>query len=299
MSENTKTVLQAFAADILATEADRIRQIEMHRKAKADHDALFVTLPKLFDRCLPFVKGSHSSAREAVFKVLRSDGTPLFCRWAAWKDGRDERDWHPDDARWTPLPPCPVECFSRSRECSGGLHTAQTYTHTASPGTITTPDPLAAACGQDDGPGQFVAGALAIRREDADRLFGPAVPASAAPEPPAPVAAAPETAPSASAPAMPIPEPVASPAVTVAPKGIRRQAMLARHEHHWPNIKSDISSAAANGLAAAAKAGVRGWREAAALAWAEENGRIVSAPEPDALSSALRSLPTTRHKLAG
>lgn len=190
MSENTKTVLQAFAADILATEADRIRQIEMHRKAKADHDAPFVTLPKLFDRCLPFVKGSHSSAREAVFKVLRSDGTPLFCRWATWKDGRDERDWHPDDARWTPLPPCPVECFSRSRECSGGLHTAQTYTYTASPGTITTPDPLAAACGQDDGPGQFVAGALAIRREDADRLFGPAVPASAAPEPPAPVAAA-------------------------------------------------------------------------------------------------------------
>lgn len=201
MSENTKTVLQAFAADILATEADRIRQIEMHRKAKADHDALFVTLPKLFDRCLPFVKGSHSSAREAVFKVLRSDGTPLFCRWATWhdwKDGRDERDWHPDDARWTPLPPCPVECFSRSRECSGGLHTAQTYTYTASPGTITTPDPLAAACGQDDGPGRFLAGALAIRREDADRLFGPAVPASAAPEPPAPVAVAPETAPSAS-----------------------------------------------------------------------------------------------------
>ena len=119
--------------------------------------------------------------------------------------------------------PCPVTCFCRSREGEGAI-LGQEYTHvenrhTEKRGncTITAPDPLLSALarygfdvellaklGNGRG-GSFNAEALAIRVEDAARLFGPEV------------VAEPAVRPSASAPAGADPEPVAAPAVAVVP----------------------------------------------------------------------------------
>ena len=102
-------------------EAERKAQIEARiaarRRAKAEHDAQFITISMLVHRFMDAHPAPGISYGMIVFETLRSDDrhdggiTPLFCRWAAWRDwtdGRDERDWHPDDARWTPLPPCPA-----------------------------------------------------------------------------------------------------------------------------------------------------------------------------------------------
>ena len=212
-------------------EAERKAQIEARiaarRRAKAEHDAQFITISMLVHRFRDAHPAPGISYGMIVFETLRSDDkhegrvTPLFCRWAAWKDwtdGRDERDWHPDDARWTPLPPCPVTCFCRLREGEGVIW-GQEYTHVANGHTekrgnctITAPDPLWSALAQygfgweylhKSGHGKFNAGALAIRVEDAARLFGPEV------------VAEPAVRPSASAPAGADPEPVAAPAVAV------------------------------------------------------------------------------------
>lgn len=182
-------------------EAERKAQIAARRQAKADHDAQFIAISKLVDRVRNVYRETGVSYGMIVFETLRSDDrheggiTPLFCRWAAWNDwtaGRDERDWHPDDARWTPLPPCPVKCFCRLSEGEGAKW-GQEYTHINRPGSITSPDPLLSALAQygfdvellaklgNGRGGRFNAGALAIRTEDAARLFGPEVVAE--PEP--------------------------------------------------------------------------------------------------------------------
>lgn len=132
----------------------------------------------------------------------------------------------------------------------------------------------------------------------------PRTPASAAQETasaPAVVVAAPAPAPSASAPAVPPPEPVVAPAeaVTVAPKGVQKREMVKRHAARWPTIETDMKDAGTNGLAAAAKAGARGWREAAALDWARERSRLLSAPEPGTLDAVMRGeFQSRRHTLA-
>lgn len=120
-----------------------------------------------------------------------------------------------------------------------------------------------------------------------------------APEPmPAPT---PTHAPSASASPAARPEAVAAPAeaVPVAPKGVRRREMVKRHIARWPTIETDMKDAGKNGLAAAAKAGERGWREAAALEWAREKSRLLSAPEPGTLDAVMGGgFPSRRHTLA-
>jgi len=108
----------------------------------------------------------------------------------------------------------------------------------------------------------------------------------------------PTPAPSAS---LAAPEPVAPPAeaVPVTPKGVQRQEMVKRHVARWRTIKADMKGAATNGLADAAKAGERGWREADALEWAKVNSRLLSAPEPGTLDAVMGGgFPSIRHTLA-
>ena len=83
----------------------------------------------------------------------------------------------------------------------------------------------------------------------------------------------------------------------------KKAALVAAHVHEWPTIESDISDAATNGLAAAAKAGKRGWREDAALNWARANGKLISAAKTaDSLAQAMHNmgnLPSRKHTLQG
>lgn len=55
---------------------------------------------------------------------------------------------------------------------------------------------------------------------------------------------------------------------------IKRDALIAKYERAWTTIERDLRDGSSNGLSAAAKAEVHGmWFEAAALAWAERNGK--------------------------
>lgn len=179
----TKAEDSKMDAPLLGGVLDRMRAEDDERRsaaaarraAKEAHEAQFIALPRL----LTAVETRHTlkchESGKVVFEVLRADMTPLFCRWGAyrdWTDGRDERDWHPDDARWTPLPPCPVVCYYRMRE-GDGANWGQCYTHINDSGHFTSSDPLATALGVDlTNRVQFLAAALAIRVEDAERLFG-------------------------------------------------------------------------------------------------------------------------------
>lgn len=64
--------------------------------------------------------------------------------------------------------------------------------------------------------------------------------------------------------------------------GIKKTALVKKHSHHWPTIESDLSEATRNGLSAA---WVRHgwWDESAALAWAENNGKVRQALTMSAL----------------
>lgn len=81
-----------------------------------------------------------------------------------------------------------------------------------------------------------------------------------------------------------------------------RAALVSTHLHHWSTIERDLKGAATNGLSAA-KAGARGWDEAAALAWAKAKNKLKSAARPaDALTRVMHNmgnLPATRHALKG
>ncbi|MFM2052593.1 MAG: hypothetical protein RL456_630 [Pseudomonadota bacterium] len=107
--------------------------------------------------------------------------------------------------------------------------------------------------------------------------------------PPSPATTEPVAPDSASAPAS-TPEPVAGTAGAGRPKGIAKSVLVNRHGARWPSIGSDLSDASTNGLAARAKAGKRGWIEVEALAWAEEQGRLLKAPEQDSLSAVMNSV---------
>ncbi len=125
----------------------------------------------------------------------------------------------------------------------------------------------------------------------------PAVPAQQQPEPAA-VEALP-VQPKAAAPA-PVVAESASKAVVVP---FKKAALIAAHVHEWPTIERDIADANTNGLAAAAKAGARGWKEDAALVWARANGKLISAAKPaNSLAQAMHnlgSLPHRKHTIQG
>lgn len=57
----------------------------------------------------------------------------------------------------------------------------------------------------------------------------------------------------------------------------QKRILVERLKPIWPTIDSDLSDASTNGLSARAKAGERGWIEAEARAWAEENRRLLKA----------------------
>lgn len=83
-------------------------------------------------------------------------------------------------------------------------------------------------------------------------------------------------------------------------KGIQKRVLVEKHIALWPTIRADLAGAATNGLSAAAKAGSRNWREAAALAWAKTNARLLGAPEQGTIDSVMRSGFTShRHTLTG
>lgn len=83
----------------------------------------------------------------------------------------------------------------------------------------------------------------------------------------------------------------------------KKAALIAAHAHEWPTIEGDISDANTNGLAAAAKAGKRGWVEAEALNWARAKGKLISAAKPaDSLAQVMHNLghlPSRKHTLQG
>ena len=105
------------------------------------------------------------------------------------------------------------------------------------------------------------------------------------------------------------PEPqAAAPATVVAESAskavvvpFKKAALIAAHVHEWPTIERDIADANTNGLAAAAKAGARGWLEDAALMWARANGKLISAAKPaDSLAQAMHNLgalPSRKHTM--
>lgn len=140
--------------------------------------------------------------------------------------------------------------------------------------------------------GKFKPDEVYVTRDEAMRAFfgiepeqPPAV-ALAEPVVPSAVAVVPD---SARVPAS-TPEPVAGTAGAGRPKGIAKSVLVNRHGARWPSIGSDLSDASTNGLAARAKAGKRGWIEVEALAWAEEQGRLLKAPEQDSLSAVMNSV---------
>lgn len=83
----------------------------------------------------------------------------------------------------------------------------------------------------------------------------------------------------------------------------KKAALIDAHIHEWPSIARDIADANTNGLAAAAKAGARGWKEDAALVWARANGKLISAAKPaNSLAQAMHnlgSLPHRKHTIQG
>ena len=83
----------------------------------------------------------------------------------------------------------------------------------------------------------------------------------------------------------------------------KKAALIAAHMHEWPTIERDISDANTNGLAAAAKAGERGWLEAGALNWARAKGKLISTAKPaDSLAQAMHrfgTLPSWKHTMRG
>lgn len=83
----------------------------------------------------------------------------------------------------------------------------------------------------------------------------------------------------------------------------KKAALIAAHVHEWPSIERDIADANTNGLAAAAKAGARGWKEEAALVWARANGKLISAAKPaNSLAQAMHNLgtlPSRKHTMQG
>ena len=82
----------------------------------------------------------------------------------------------------------------------------------------------------------------------------------------------------------------------------KKAALIAKYIHEWPTIGRDIHGAGTNGLAAAAKAGSRGWVEADALNWARSKGKLISTAKPaDTLVQAMHNmgnLPNRKHSLS-
>ena len=57
---------------------------------------------------------------------------------------------------------------------------------------------------------------------------------------------------------------------------LKKAALVAKHKSKWPTIERDISNGVRNGLSYAAKSHYKNgwWREAEALAWAKQHGRL-------------------------
>jgi hypothetical protein len=84
-----------------------------------------------------------------------------------------------------------------------------------------------------------------------------------------------------------------------APLPMKKAALIAAHKNEWPTIERDISDAATNGLAAAAKAGERDWFEENARKWARVKGKLKIVNRPvNSLAQGVNSmvnLPGRKH----
>ena len=281
-----KTFADALAEEDAEKEAKRVKELERveRRAARIEHDKLFVDLGDLrYSIERKYVgRMSPTAVRYRMLDLVKSNGTPLFCRWYD-----PAKPHYPDGVLWAPLPAGPVarvDTALLSWRCVLD-HYYLTSPWGDKPGIVDPLDHL-----RMDRGGLFYED-LAIRREDACRLFGldddellsrfqpaqaPAqpqedateaqdasAPAGADPEPVAPSAVAVEPA-RDSAPAS-TPKPVAGTAGTGRPKGITKRVLVNLYKARWPTIESDLGAASTNGLAARAKAGERGWIEARAV----------------------------------
>lgn len=65
-------------------------------------------------------------------------------------------------------------------------------------------------------------------------------------------------------------------------KRLKKAALIAKHEHHWPTIKNDFRHSDENDLAKVAGLEDHGfWNETAALIWAEERDKLTDASKPE------------------
>lgn len=203
-------------ARLRAEDAQKAADVAACRAAKAAHDAQFITVAQLVDRMREC--GDRFERRRVAFEVLRRNRTPLFCLLVTDREAPPSAI-KPEDTRWSELPASPVVSRYRSFFDPRTKGDEQCYTLHAIETERPTADPLAAALMMlplpvdPEGAG-FSADALAIRREDAARLFDLAEPASAAPDHPEDareMVAAPSASPATCSEAVTVPaEPVAT-----------------------------------------------------------------------------------------
>ncbi len=71
---------------------------------------------------------------------------------------------------------------------------------------------------------------------------------------------------------------------------ITRAALVHRNRDKWKSIETDLTEASRNGLAKAANIGRNKWSEAAALAWAEREGKLTSTRMADLPANRVNNL---------
>lgn len=179
MTEETKpaalVVLERLRAEEAArkAEAAALREAKAAlQEAKASHDAQFITITNLVER---FRCDDRFISRTVVFETLRADDVPLLCLLVLNRDD-GPRCMDPVTSRWGPLPTGPVVSRYRFGQILQGGSDDQCYTLPANEDDDSPADPLAAALLLTPaGSAGFSSDALAIRIEDAVRLFGPQV----------------------------------------------------------------------------------------------------------------------------
>jgi hypothetical protein len=66
--------------------------------------------------------------------------------------------------------------------------------------------------------------------------------------------------------------------------------MITQFKAMWPTIESDLADASKNGLAAAAKAGTRDWREQEAMEWARAKNKLQPNKSATKLDDVMRGI---------
>lgn len=194
-----------------AKEAERAARIDERRAARIEDDKQFIDLGDLRNSIVDRHGLKPGDASRMMAMALEIDGAPLFCRWFD-----PDQPYYPDGVLWALLPAGPVSLIKEDT-----LSWDQYDNLVAAPkgDGADIYDPLNSAVLF----GRMLPRDLAIRREDACRLFGLADDELLSRFQPAQAPAQPQEdateAQDASAPDGADPEPVAAPAGNVTPKG--------------------------------------------------------------------------------